>query len=149
MFQSIFILVARPVAAQQSAIIKIDDVRFETETDVRLDAAALKLLIAGKGEDVVPKCVRGAIMLMKTAVRGSINHITGDQNTAAAFIQINSPTAIPRRADIVPEIVDNLCPGLHAECVNAAHIAENGSITVRLNSNVMDMIKGDYIVGRD
>src|SRR5205085_2123473 len=73
---------SRPIARQQRTRIEIDNVRCKTETDMRLIARSLKLLIASKSEDVVPNHIRLAVMLMKSAVSRSIDHVACRKNSA-------------------------------------------------------------------
>jgi len=47
----------------------------------------------------------------------------------------------------MPEIVHNPGAGLHAERVDCAHVAEDWTVAVGLDANVVDMIEPNQVVG--
>src|SRR6267142_1761793 len=115
---------------------------------MRFRSRALDLMIPRESEDIVQQNVRLAIMLMKTAVRCSIHQIALIQDAAAAFIVVNSPTAVAPTGHIVPQVVDNACAGLFAQRIDPAHVAQGWSVTIGLYSDMMNMIELDQVVAR-
>ena len=96
------VLIAGPSPTEQRTGIKIDNVGFESETEMGFRASALQLLIPGKSENVISQHIGRAVMLMKTSMRRPIHDIADDKHAAAAFIEINPPAAISKAADVVP-----------------------------------------------
>src|SRR5437899_3296135 len=117
-------MVVLPFAPEQGAGIEINDVGFEAEAEVRLDARVLELMVARKGKHVVPNHVRLPVVLVEASVRRAINYVALSQNPTGSFIEIDSPTAITRCRNIMPEVVDNPGARLFAQCVDAAHVAQ-------------------------
>src|SRR5712664_1733036 len=97
---------------------------------MRFGARPLDLLVASKREDIVPNDVSLAIVLMKSAVGGAINDIACGQNSAAAFVEIDSPTAVTQPCNVMPQIVKNPGSRLLAQCINSAHVAQNRPVAV-------------------
>src|SRR5436190_598150 len=101
----------------------------------------LKLLVAGEGKDIVPDDVRLTVVLVKTAVRGTIDHVALDQDAAAAFISVDTPAPVFRGGNVVPEVVDHPRAGLFAEHVDTRHVAEHRTVAVRPHADMMDLIE--------
>src|SRR5438477_261930 len=103
-------------------------------------------MVAGEGEDVVPEEISFAIVLVKTAVSGAIDEIAFGHYATAAFIEINAPTAITKAGDVVPQIVADNRARLLAEGVDAAQVTQNGTVAIRFDAEVMNMVELDDVV---
>ena len=139
-------MVVGPIAPQQDAGIKIDDVGLEAEAGMVFGAGALELVVAGEGEDVVAEEVGFAVVLMEAAVGGAIDDVAFGQNAAAAFIEIDAPTAVAEAGDVMPEIVANGSAGLFAQGIDAAHVAEDRAVAVGFDADMVDMVELDGVV---
>src|ERR1051326_5982242 len=140
------IVVVGPIATEQNAGIEAHNIGLKAETQVGLGARALELVVAREGEDVVSNEVGFAVMLMETAMRRAINEVALGKNPAAALIEINAPAAVPDAGDVVPQIVTNNGARLFAECVDAAHVAQNRTVAIRFEADVMNMVELDDVV---
>jgi len=136
-----FIIIARPITLQQLARVKINDVGLEAEAEVRFRTCALNLMVPREGKYVVADNVRGAVMLMETAVGGAINQVALGHNAAGAFVEVNPPAAILQPRNIMPQIIPNDGARLDAQGVYAAHVAKDRPIAVGLHSDVMDVVE--------
>lgn len=136
-----------PIAFEQFAGVEVNDVVIEGEGDVILGASSLQLRVAAKSEDVVAHNVFFSVMLMKSAVRRAKDDVVFRENTGAAFVEINSPTAVTKRRDVVPKIITNHRARFVAERVDAAHVAENRAVAIGFFSDVMNVIEFNDVVG--
>src|SRR5438477_7719128 len=118
------IVLVGPIAAQQIAGIEVDDVVRENEGDVRLGPGAHQLVLFAEREDVVAQNIFATVMLMKPGALAAINDVALQDNSAAAFVGVETPTAISEGVHVVNEVVANDGARLRAERVDRAHVAQ-------------------------
>src|ERR1041385_5119945 len=106
----------------------------------------LNLLVTAKSKNVVKNAIGFPIVLVKAAVRGAIDKIALRENTAAAFIKIDSPASVTSSRYIVPQVIDDLAAGLTAQRINASHVAENWSVAIGFNSDVVNVIVSNQVI---
>src|SRR5215470_11436267 len=107
---------------------------------MRLWASSLELLVAAEREHIILHDIGFTVVLMKPAVRRAINDIALRQNSAASYIEIDSPAAVSKTGDVMPQIVQNPGSRLFAQRINTPHVAQNRSISIRFHSDVMHVI---------
>src|SRR5205085_6140140 len=97
------IVLIGPIAAEQIAGIEVDDVVRENEGDVRLGPGAHQLVPFAEREDVVAQNIFATVMLMKARALAAINDVALQNNSAAAFVGVETPAAISERVHVVDE----------------------------------------------
>ena len=140
------ILVVRPITPEQHPLLEVNDVRLKRKTHMRLGPRALELVVAAEGKNIISHDVGCAVVLVKPAVRRAVNQITLGNDAAAAFIEIDTPAAILPTGDVVPKVVADPRSGLHAERVDAAHVAQDRPVTIRFHTDVVHVIERDDVI---
>ena len=88
-------MIVRPTAAKQRAAVEVDDVPIKLKRTVTLFARAHDLRVLRERNNVVPDDVVPAVMLMITALLGSVNDVVLHEDTGAAFAICQPATDCP------------------------------------------------------
>src|SRR5690349_5721334 len=83
------------------------------------------LALMTKSENIVPENVFLAVMLMHTSILHIVNQVVLEQNSRAALIGIQPPTAVTRGIHVVDDIISHHGALRRAERINSSHIAKN------------------------
>ena len=77
---------ARPIGAEEIALVEVDDIVFEREGEVLFRPCARQLVFAVKREEIVAQDVLAAIVLMKSRALAVVNDVIFSQNIARPFV---------------------------------------------------------------
>ena len=105
----------RPRTVKEFAFFPIHDVAFEGETAVSFFPRAPELRLFAKSEDVIADDILAPVVLMKAAVLGAVNNVVLKQDLAAAFVGIESPTAVRKARHVVTQVIPLHRAGLDAQ----------------------------------
>src|SRR5258706_13494214 len=90
-----------------------------------LRAGSHQLVLPAEREDIVPKDVFLAVMLMKARALAPENDVAFEHNARASFVGIKAPTSVRERIDVMNQIVSHHRSGLRAKHVNGPHVTES------------------------
>src|SRR5262249_49649909 len=95
------------------------------ERQMRFSPCQRNLALLAKGQDVVSENVLLAIVLMDTAVFYIVDKVVFEENSRAAFIRVQTPTAVASCIDIMANIVSHHRPFRGTQRINPAHITQD------------------------
>ena len=125
-----------PVAGQQQVLL-------QRERRVVLDAPQRDHAVAAAREDVVAHDVLAAVVLIEDLRPGVVADVVLHQEVRAALVQVDAPAAVVGLVNVVDEVAAQDGARLHAERVDAAHVAEHAL------AEVMDVVAFDAVAARD
>ena len=124
-------------------VVPKDDIVFEVERNVFLDARMLDHVRFGEREYVVAERVVLAVMLVDGSRLDTVDDVRLEEEVRRAFVRVKAPAAATRVV-VAPDVVDFVSDDegvlVVAERVDAAHVVENAV------SDMVDAVVEDFDV---
>lgn len=103
-------------------------------------AASLNLGIPPEGEDVVADDVFPPVVLVEASMGRTIDDVPFGNNVCAPLVKVDPPASVTEACNVMKKVETYNRPRLNTQRVDATHVAQDRSIPVRQEANVVDAV---------